>query len=91
MVWKIREAQKGKVRIGPRLPRAHDAEPTKVLPVRVPAAAVGPLDEVRRRLGLRSRNEMIHKAMAAFLINAGESDLAGHFGATFGPDDVDAE
>jgi hypothetical protein len=34
---------------------------------------------------------MIHKAMAAFLINAGESDLAGHFGATFGPDDVDAE
>ena len=42
MVWRIREAQKGKVRIGPRLARAHDAEVTKVLPVRVPAAAAAP-------------------------------------------------
>jgi hypothetical protein len=93
LVWRVQQALKGRVPTGPRWTRRREGEatPTKVLPVRVPAAVAGPLDEVRRRLGLRSCNEMIHKAMAAFLINAGESDLAGHFGATFTPDAAAAE
>jgi hypothetical protein len=86
LIWRVQQAQKGRVPVGPRARRG-DAGPAKVLPMRVPTAAIEPLDEVRRKLGLRSRNEMFHKAMASFLINAGESDLAGHFGATFSDDD----
>ena len=45
----------------------------KVLPMRVPTAAIDPLDEVWRKLGLRSRNEMFRAAMAAFLSTPGRA------------------
>ena len=91
LIWKCQQAQKGRIPTGPRDARGPSSEKVdvKVLPMRVPTAAIEPLDAVRRKLGLQSRNEMFRRAMAAFLINAGESDLATHFGATFSVDDAE--
>jgi hypothetical protein len=86
LVWRVSQAAKGKIPTGPRARRAN-AGPHKVLPMRVPEAAVEPLKDVQKKLGIRSRNEMFNRAMAAFLINAGDRDLAKEFGATFSDDE----
>lgn len=84
LVWRCQQAQKGRIPTGPLAGRRSGEKiDAKVLPMRVPTAAIEPLDEVWRKLGLRSRNEMFRNAMAAFLVNAGESDLAIQFGASF--------
>jgi hypothetical protein len=87
LVWRCQQASKGRIPTGPRAGRGGNAGPVKVLPFRVPESAVRPLGEVQNRLGIRSRNEMFNRAMAAFLTNAGESDLAMQFGATFADDE----
>lgn len=87
LVWRCQQASKGRIPTGPRAGRGGKAGPVKVLPFRVPETAVEPLKRVQTSLGIRSRNEMFTKALAAFLINAGESDLAQEFGATFSDDE----
>ena len=81
IIWKIRQAQKGRIPIGPRQNRRPDgpAPNFKVLPLRMPAELVRGLDEARERLGLRSRMELMRRALHAFLLEAGEVRVAGVF------------
>jgi hypothetical protein len=78
LVWKIREAQKGRIPVGPRRTRRADGEPLdfKVLPLRMEANVVASLDEAWRRLGLKSRMELFRRSLHAYLDNAGERDAA---------------
>jgi len=56
LIWEIRQAQKGRIPIGPRRTRRADGEAPdfKVLPLRMEAELVTQLDEARERLGLKS-------------------------------------
>lgn len=67
LVWKLRQAQKGRVRVGPIERRSGGTCDVKVLPLRMPAAEVEALDEARLRLGFKSRTAMLKKAIADLL------------------------
>ena len=68
LVWKLRQAHEGRVRVGPIERRAPgEAADVKVLPLRMTAAEVEALDEAWRRLGFKSRTAMIRKAIADLL------------------------
>ena len=68
LVWKLRQAQKGRIRVGPMARRAPgEAADVKVLPLRMTAAEVESLDEAWRRLGFKSRTAMLKKAIEAML------------------------
>ena len=78
LIWKIREAQKGRVPVGPRTRRS-PSEPApeyKILPFRMEAEVVDRLDAARERMGLRSRMDLFRHALAAYLDTNGESELA---------------
>jgi hypothetical protein len=75
LIWRVQQAQKGKIPTGPRAGRGN-AGPTKVLPLRVPEAAVEALGEAKARLGLRSRNELLIKAVHDYLAQNGEAKAA---------------
>lgn len=76
--WKIRQAEKGRVRIGPVQRRTAEGE-HKVLPLRMAVETVTALDEARVRLGLKSRMELIRRALQSYLDQAGEPEVAGLF------------
>lgn len=68
LVWKLRQAQKGRIRVGPIERRTPgEAADVKVLPLRMTAAEVEALDEAWRRLGFKSRTAMIRKAIEGML------------------------
>ena len=48
----------------------------QVLPVRMECEAVSRLDEAWRRLGLRNRMDLFRRSLGAYLVNAGEHDVA---------------
>jgi hypothetical protein len=77
LVWRVRQAQKGRIPVGPRA-RGENIE-HKVLPVRVPASAVADLNESWKRLGLKNRTEFFRRAVHAYLESAGENDTAALF------------
>jgi len=81
LVWKIRQAQRGRIPVGPRRRRHGDgpAPDFKVLPLRMEAELVAQLDEARERLGLRSRMELFRRSLHAFLLEAGEVRVAEMF------------
>ena len=82
LIWKIRQAQKGRVPVGPRS-RRRDGEVAdfKILPLRMEAELVTQLDEARERLGLKSRMELFRRSLHAFLLEAGEVRVAEMFAA----------
>lgn len=64
LVWKLSQAQKGRIRVGPIEGRAPgEAAEIKVLPLRMTVAEVEALDEAWRRLGFKSRTAMIRTAI----------------------------
>lgn len=68
LVCKLRQAQKGRVRVGPIERRAPgEVANVKVLPLRMTAAEVEALDDAWRRLGFKSRTAMLKKAIADLL------------------------
>lgn len=76
LIWKIREAQKGRIPVGPRK-RAHREGVTfRVLPLRMESDLVDKLDEAWRRQGLHSRMDLFRRSLQTFLQNAGEADVA---------------
>ena len=81
LVWKIRQAQRGLIPVGPRGQRrpVGEAVDFKVLPLRMEAELVAQLDEARERLGLKSRMELFRRSLHAFLLEAGEVRLAELF------------
>jgi hypothetical protein len=76
LLWKIREAQKGRVPVGPRRNTRREGVAFKVLPLRMEADLVEQLDAAWRRLGLPSRMELIRRALQAYLANSGETEVA---------------
>lgn len=83
LIWKVRQAQKGRIPVGPRGNRRADGEAVdfKVLPLRMEADLVTRLDEARERLGLKSRMELFRRALHAFLGEQGEAETAALFAA----------
>ena len=78
LVWKIREARKGRIRVGPAATR-EPRGPQQVLSVRVDADAVPLLDAAWRKHGLRSRNDLVLRALGRELGALGERDAAARF------------
>lgn len=81
LIWKIRQAEQGKIPIGPRDSRRASAEPQdiKVLPLRMETELVEQLDGARERLRLKSRMDLFRRALHAFLLEAGEVRVAELF------------
>lgn len=81
LIWKIREARKGRIPVGPVRRRHADGEAPdmKVLPLRMEAEAVARLDEARERLGLKTRMDLFRKSLADYLTAAGEHEVAQLF------------
>ena len=76
LLWKIREAQKGRVPVGPRRSTHREGVTFKVLPLRMEADLVEQLDAAWRRQGLPSRMALIRRSLQSFLQSAGEAEVA---------------
>ena len=76
LIWKIREAQKGRIPVGPRKSAYREGVTFKVLPLRMESDLVDKLDEAWKRQGLHSRMDLFRRSLHAFLQNAGEADVA---------------
>ncbi|ACY13608.1 hypothetical protein [Haliangium ochraceum] len=79
LVWKIREAQKGRVRVGPVTRGRPAGEPGaehKILPLRMEAETVEALDDAWRRHGLKSRMDFFRHALGSYLASLGEDEVA---------------
>jgi hypothetical protein len=76
LVWKLRQAEKGRIRVGPIARRVPgEAATVKVLPLRMSAAEVEAIDEAWRRLGFKSRTAMIRAAIKSHLGRGGADSL----------------
>jgi hypothetical protein len=78
--WKITQAQKGRIPVGPRKSAHREGVTFKVLPLRMESDLVDKLDEAWRRQGLHSRMDLFRRSLQAFLQNAGEADVAEMLG-----------
>jgi hypothetical protein len=69
LVWKIRQAQRGKVTVGPARRAATEGEPVefKVLPLRFTATSVDQMDAIWRALEMRSRSDFVRTAIDAYV------------------------
>ena len=81
LVWKIREAEKGHVPVGPRASRRHEGEPTdmRILPLRLEAGVVDKMDEAWRERGIPNRMEFFRRALGHYLKHLGATAAAGAF------------
>lgn len=80
--WKIREAEKGRVPIGPRETRTADQEAAgnmKILPLRLSADAVEALDAAWRERGMKSRMDLFRRALGHYLGHVGARAAAEMF------------
>lgn len=77
LIWKIRQAQKGRIPVGPTRRRS-SAEPGdfKVIPLRLETEVADQIDAARERLELPSRTALIRRALMLYLAKAGENDVA---------------
>lgn len=74
--WRLRQAERGLIRVGSEPRAAHDADDILVLPLRMPAPIVEQMDEARRRLGLASRAELFRRALHGYFVESGEREVA---------------
>ena len=79
MIWKIREAQKGRIPLGPRKNAHREGVTFKVLPLRMEAAVVDKLDEAWRSRGIKNRMEFFRGALCHYLKQLGAEDAAALF------------
>ncbi|MCU0659703.1 MAG: hypothetical protein MUF64_31885 [Polyangiaceae bacterium] len=82
--WKIREAEKGRIPVGPREPRATAAtteasDDIRVLPLRLDGAAVDALDATWKSHGMKSRMDFFRRALGHYLAHLGANGAAMHF------------
>lgn len=86
LIWKIREAEKGRINVGPRKTRARDGEPldVKILPLRLETELADKMDEAWRSKGIKNRMEFFRGAIGAYLAQLGARDVAALF-ASPGP------
>ena len=79
LVWKLREAAKGRIPVGPRTTTRHadgEAKDMMVLPLRMERADVEAMDDAWKRLGLKNRTDLFRFALRAYFQGAGESEVA---------------
>ncbi len=78
LIWKLREAAKGRIPLGPRTSTRGDgpAPDMMVLPLRMEREAVEAMDEAWKRLGLKSRTDLFRWALRAYFQGAGEAEVA---------------
>ena len=81
LIWKIREAEKGRINVGPRKRRTHDGEPldVKILPLRLEADVADKMDEAWRAKGIKNRMEFFRGAIGHYLAHLGAADAAALF------------
>lgn len=82
LIWKIREARKGRVRVGPAIARSAGNAGNAafmVLPLRVPRLTVQKLDAAWERNGIPSRTAFLFRATRMLLKKLGEDDVAELF------------
>jgi hypothetical protein len=79
MIWKIREAKKGRIPLGPRKSAHREGVTFKVLPLRMEAAVVDKLDEAWRSRGIKNRTEFFRGALCHYLKQLGAEDVAALF------------
>ena len=77
--WKITQAQKGRIPVGPRKSARREGVTFKVLPLRMDADLVDKLDEARERLGLKSRMELLRRSLHFYMASQGEDGVAALF------------
>jgi hypothetical protein len=79
--WKIREAEKGRIPVGPRKVRQRVGDPVdvKILPLRVESVAVDRMDEAWRTRGIKSRMEFLRRAVGHYLEHIGANEAAALF------------
>jgi len=82
LIWKIREAEKGRIPVGPRKTRERNGEPldVKILPLRLEAEIVERMDEAWRSRGIKNRMEFFRRALGHYLTHLGAEDAAALFG-----------
>ena len=78
LMWKIREAEKGRVRVGPSLKREASG-PQRVFSLRVDADAVPLLDAAWKKHGMKSRMDLVRRALYRELDALGEREAAARF------------
>ena len=73
LIWKIREAEKGRINVGPRKTRARDGEPldVKILPLRLETELADKMDEAWRSKGIKNRMEFFRGALGHYLSQLG--------------------
>ncbi len=78
LIWKIRQARKGKITVGPIPNRRSDGalRDHKVLPLRMETDLVEKIDEAWKRHGLENRMDLFRQALSSYLAGKGETDLA---------------
>ena len=84
LVWKITQAQKGKIPVGPISRRRSEGQqvPHKVVPIRLSVPAIESLDEAWKRRGFKSRMEFFRQSLHQFLVSLDEGEAAEHFGSS---------
>lgn len=78
LMWKIREAEKGRVPVGPRKPSGAEID-MKILPLRLPAEHVERMDVAWRSHGMRSRMEFFRRALGYYLVHLSAPETAKLF------------
>jgi hypothetical protein len=79
LIWKIREAQKGRIPLGPPKSAHREGVTFKVLPLRMESAVVDKLDEAWRSRGIKNRMEFFRGALCHYLKELGAEDAAALF------------
>ena len=79
LVWKIREAKKGRIPVGPRKNARREGVTFKILPLRMAVAVVDKLDEAWRSRGIKNRMEFFRGALGHYLKHLGAEDAAALF------------
>lgn len=83
LIWKIRQAQQGKIPVGPiaRRSSVDNGGDCKVLPVRLEAKLVEQIDEAWRRHDLKSRMELFRRALLVYMQEKGEAEIVAALSA----------
>lgn len=84
LIWKIREAEKGRIPIGPRetrSPEQQGASDVRILPLRLEAQAVEQMDAAWRERGMKTRMEFFRRALGHYLEHIGAEEAAALFGS----------
>jgi hypothetical protein len=79
LIWKVREARKGRIPVGPRKNARREGVTFKVLPLRMEAVVVDKLDEAWRSRGIKNRTEFFRGALGHYLRHLGADDAAALF------------